>query len=192
MNPKRGGLRAFLAFPSLNLWINVEREMGEESFERRWDWDHARHGGRMSLHKEDCQPTRRVTAFRSRSLKPDSVDIRACLFETRSLGPEDSSMSDNGSASSLPTSPVTAVPDSPGKRTRKLAWDNPQRRGPASVVSETTEGNGDYFTPANLPFSFSSASLALSAVPREWSSSKHGFHGAWLSTLVTHRSLPNP
>ena len=87
-------------------------------------------------------------------------------------------MSENGSISSLPTSPVTAVPDSPLKRIRKLVRDNPQRSGPASVISETTEGNGDYFGSANLPFSFSSASLALSAVPQEWSSSKHGFHGA--------------
>ena len=86
-------------------------------------------------------------------------------------------MSDNGSVSSLPTSPLTAVPDSPTKRIRKLAWDNPSRKGPASVVSEATEGNGDYFGPANLPFSFSASSLALSAVPQEWSSSKHGFHG---------------
>ena len=92
-------------------------------------------------------------------------------------------MSDNGSISSLPTSPLTAVPDSPVKRTRKLAWDNQSRRGPGSVISETTEGNGDYFGPANLPFSFSSTSLILSAVPQEWSSSKHGFHGAWSSNL---------
>lgn len=100
-------------------------------------------------------------------------------------------MSESGSVSSLPTSPVTAVPDSPNKRTRKLAWDNLQRRGPASVVSETTEGNGDCFGPANLPFSFSSASLALSAVPQEWSSSKHGFHA--ISTVVNNphkRSAP--
>ena len=90
-------------------------------------------------------------------------------------------MSDNGSTSSLPTSPLTAVPDSPTKRIPKLARDNQSRRGPTSVVSETTEGNGDYFGPANLPFSFSSASLVLSAVPQEWSSSKHGFHGAFPS-----------
>ena len=96
-------------------------------------------------------------------------------------------MSDNDSVSSLPTSPVTVVPDSPKKRNRKLAqWDNPQRTGPASVVSETTEGNGDYFGPANLPFSFSSASLALSAVPQEWSSSRHGFHGMPPSGLIVH------
>ncbi|KAF9651471.1 Vps54-domain-containing protein [Thelephora ganbajun] len=100
-------------------------------------------------------------------------------------------MSDNDSVSSLPTSPVTAVPDSPTKPIRKLTRDNLQRRGAASVVSETTEGNGDYFGSANLPFSFSSASLALSAVPQEWSSSKHGFHA--ISTVVNNphkRSAP--
>ena len=47
-----------------------------------------------------------------------------------------------------------------------------------------TEGNGNYFGSANLPFSFSLASLALSAVPQEWSGSKHRFHSAWLSSSI--------
>lgn len=81
--------------------------------------------------------------------------------------------SDNGSESSLPVSPTTTVPDLPFIRTNRAAA---QRRG--SVFSETTEGYGDYnASNANLPFSFSSASLALAAVPQEWSSAKHGFHG---------------
>lgn len=89
-------------------------------------------------------------------------------------------MSDNGSTVSLPTSPVTAVPDSPAKRIRRLARDDQPRRGPASITSETTEANGGYPGSVNLPFNLSSVSLALAAVPHEWSSSKHGFHGAWL------------
>jgi vacuolar protein sorting-associated protein 54 len=51
-------------------------------------------------------------------------------------------------------------------------------------VSETTEGRGGggeyYFgvSPRVDLFGVSSTALAQGALPMEWSSSKHGFHGA--------------
>jgi vacuolar protein sorting-associated protein 54 len=85
-------------------------------------------------------------------------------------------MSDHSSSSSLPTSPVTNLPELP------YIKQQARRTGPGSIFSETTEGYGDYTT--NLPFTFSSASLALAAVPQEWSSAKHGFHGPLLHPHV--------
>ena len=157
----------------------VEREVREESFEQRRDWDQARHE-EQRVNLGLSTDAVRVSIARPSFGRPD---VHVSLSRRLPLHPP-LPMSENGSSSSLPTSPVTAVPDSPARRIRKFARDNSQRRGPASVVSETTEGNGDYFGSANLPFSFSSASLTLSAVPQEWSSSKHGFHGQWLSGLA--------
>lgn len=48
-------------------------------------------------------------------------------------------------------------------------------------MSETTEGRGgDYFgvSPRMDLFGVSSTALAQGALPMEWSSTKHGFHGA--------------
>jgi len=54
MNPERWRFRAFLAFPSADGWVCVEREEGEESLERRRNWDHARHGERVKLDRQPC------------------------------------------------------------------------------------------------------------------------------------------
>ena len=48
MNPEGRRFRGLLTFPSLNLWVCVEREVSEEGFERRRDWDHARHEERVN------------------------------------------------------------------------------------------------------------------------------------------------
>jgi vacuolar protein sorting-associated protein 54 len=58
-------------------------------------------------------------------------------------------------------------------------------------VSGTTEGRGgDYFNlPTPTPFPLgalnaSTANLTLGALPDEWSSSKHGFHGMQMQTRL--------
>ncbi|KAI5124293.1 hypothetical protein M0805_008901 [Coniferiporia weirii] len=104
-------------------------------------------------------------------------------------------MSDEQSAASTsrPGSPVAPLPDFSGARPYRFAWDAASRRqGPASV-SGASEGRGDYFAyrPALGNFNFSSASLALGAIPSEWSSARYGFNA--ISTLVNSphkRSAP--
>lgn len=88
-------------------------------------------------------------------------------------------MSDYTSNPSRPGSPVGDLPEIPNARPYRFTWDASRRKGPGSV-SETTEGRGDYFgaAPKLDLLGTSSNSLALGALPSEWSSSKHGFHGA--------------
>ncbi|KAJ7940357.1 Vps54-like protein-domain-containing protein, partial [Mycena leptocephala] len=107
-------------------------------------------------------------------------------------------MSDHSSSNlSRPASPVSPLP--PTARPYRFNWD-PAQRGPESV-SGTTEGR-DYFAgPSRLNlFNTSSATLALGALPPQWSSSTHGFHA--ISTVLNnphkrqappkaHSSLPS-
>ena len=92
-------------------------------------------------------------------------------------------MSDYTSSPSRPASPVGALPDLPTPRPSayRFNWDPASRRpGPASV-SETTEGRGDYFTTTPKVDIYGATSSAAnvhpSALPSQWSSAKHGFHG---------------
>lgn len=94
-------------------------------------------------------------------------------------------MSDQQSeaSTSRPGSPIPPLPEFSNARPYRFAWDAATRRpGPASV-SGTSEGRGDYFAyrPALGNFNFSSASLAVGAIPSDWSSAKHGFNGACIS-----------
>ncbi|KAH8117189.1 Vps54-domain-containing protein [Phellopilus nigrolimitatus] len=95
-------------------------------------------------------------------------------------------MSDQQSiaSTSRPGSPVAPLPDFSSARPYRFAWDAAARKaGPASV-SGASEGRGDYFAyrPTLGNFNFSSASLALGAIPPDWSSSRYGFNA--ISTLV--------
>lgn len=94
------------------------------------------------------------------------------------------SMSDsNTSGISRPTSPVPALPDT--ARPYRFNWDPASRQpGPESVSGTTTDGRGpDYYNAiprlGHLNLNSSTATLSLGALPVEWSSSKHGFHGTW-------------
>jgi vacuolar protein sorting-associated protein 54 len=92
-------------------------------------------------------------------------------------------MSDSESIPSRPVTPVSALPDLiHTARPYRFTWDPASRRPGPESVSGTTEGRGggDYFSAQpRLGFlhTSSTATLALGALPTEWSSSKHGFHG---------------
>jgi vacuolar protein sorting-associated protein 54 len=90
-------------------------------------------------------------------------------------------MSDHSSSPSRSGTPVGDLPGVPAARPYRFTWDpSSRRKGPGSV-SETTEGRGgDYFgvMPRVDLNGVVSTSLAQEALPMEWSSSKHGFHGA--------------
>jgi len=102
-------------------------------------------------------------------------------------------MSEISSAPSRPTTPAYAsVIQTPTTRPYRFTWDHSSRPGPESV-SGTTEGRGgDYVNqPIPIPTPFplgtlntSTVNLALGALPAEWSSSKHGFHGTPLHLLL--------
>lgn len=102
-------------------------------------------------------------------------------------------MSEISSAPSRPTTPAYAsVIQTPTTRPYRFTWDHSSRLGPESV-SGTTEGRGgDYVNqPIPIPTPFplgtlntSTTNLALGALPTEWSSSKHGFHGTPLHLLL--------
>jgi vacuolar protein sorting-associated protein 54 len=91
-------------------------------------------------------------------------------------------MSESGESSSI-VAPETPLPDT--ARPFRFTWDPSaaRRPGPESVSGTTTGGREDYFATrlGELPFNASGATLALGALPADWSSSKHGFHGAWLA-----------
>jgi vacuolar protein sorting-associated protein 54 len=75
-------------------------------------------------------------------------------------------------------SPVNVQLGTQSARPYRFTWDpSTYRLGPGSV-SEGTDARGD-FTNYLLPDVFDTAptSLPLGALPTEWSSSKHGFHG---------------
>lgn len=91
-------------------------------------------------------------------------------------------MSDQQSlaSTSRPASPVGQLPDFSTSQPFRFAWDaSARKQGPASVSGTTTDGRGDYFAyrPSLGNLNFSTASLALGAIPPEWSSAKHGFNG---------------
>ena len=88
-------------------------------------------------------------------------------------------MSDRMSSPSRPTSPVGPLPDiATARPAYRFNWDASRRQGPGSI-SETTEGRGDYFNATPRVDIYGTASTSVvNAVPSQWSSSKHGFHGA--------------
>ncbi|KAI0034492.1 Vps54-like protein-domain-containing protein, partial [Vararia minispora EC-137] len=99
-------------------------------------------------------------------------------------------MSDYTSNPSRPPSPVGSLRDVPSARqpAYRFQWDGTRKPGPGSVLSEATEGRGDYFnaTPRVDIYgaSGSATNLVLDVVPEEWSSSRHGFHA--ISTVVNN------
>ncbi|KAI0748630.1 Vps54-like protein-domain-containing protein [Daedaleopsis nitida] len=109
-------------------------------------------------------------------------------------------MSDFSSTPSRPASPVGDLPSFNTSRSYRFNWDA-RRPGPGSV-SETTEGRVDFLggAPYDVYNNVSLTSLALGALPPEWSSSKHGFNA--ISNVVNnphkksappkaHSSLPS-
>ena len=94
-------------------------------------------------------------------------------------------MSDYTSSPSRPGSPVALSPDPPTARPNayRFNWDPSTRLPGPGSVSEATEARGDYFslTPRVDIYGASSSSVTsqLGAVPSQWSSAKHGFHGAF-------------
>ncbi len=88
-------------------------------------------------------------------------------------------MSDYASTSSRPASPVADLPNITTARPYRFTWDAANRRPGPGSISETTEGRGDYFgqTASYELHTSSATSLPLGAVPSDWSSSIHGFHG---------------
>ncbi|KAF9469270.1 Vps54-like protein-domain-containing protein [Collybia nuda] len=99
-------------------------------------------------------------------------------------------MSDSESITSRPVTPVSALPDLPNTaRPYRFTWDPASRKPGPESVSGTTEGRGggDYFSAQpRLGFlnTSSTATLALGALPTEWSSSRHGFHA--ISTVLNN------
>lgn len=89
-------------------------------------------------------------------------------------------MSDYTSNSSRPASPVAVSPDPLTARPQayRFNWDAAARlQGPGSV-SETTDARGGYFSSTpRVDIYGASSSSQLAAVPSQWSSAKHGFHG---------------
>ncbi|KAI0371696.1 Vps54-domain-containing protein [Pilatotrama ljubarskyi] len=90
-------------------------------------------------------------------------------------------MSDYASTPSRSASPVGELPSFSASRPAayRFHWDPATRRPGPGSVSETTEGRGDYFgkdAPYDVYNNGSLASLALGALPPEWSSSRHGFN----------------
>ncbi|KAL5529345.1 hypothetical protein ACEPAG_5330 [Sanghuangporus baumii] len=87
-------------------------------------------------------------------------------------------------STSRPGYPIPPLPDFPNARPYRFVWDASARRTGPGSTSGTSEGRGDYFAyrPALGNFNFSSTSLALGAIPSDWSSAKHGFNA--ISTLV--------
>ena len=100
-------------------------------------------------------------------------------------------MSDSSSILSRPSSPLLDL--LPAARPYRFTWDPTSRRPGPESVSGTTEGRGggDLFSAQpRLSFLNNSSSLSLQqgALPSEWSSSKHGFHGS-LSSINQNLGL---
>ncbi|KAK2466748.1 hypothetical protein APHAL10511_001006 [Amanita phalloides] len=93
-------------------------------------------------------------------------------------------MSEPGS--SPPSPSATLPPDLPTARPFRFTWDPASRRRGPESVSGTTDGRGaDYIAPT-LGFlnTSSTATLPLTALPAEWSCSRHGFNA--ISTVLNH------
>lgn len=90
-------------------------------------------------------------------------------------------MSDYASSSSRPATPVGDLPNfASTPRPYRFNWDTGNRKpGPGSVASEATEGRGEYFASNAIYdlYNTSATSLTTAALPSEWSSTLHGFHG---------------
>ncbi|KDQ60899.1 hypothetical protein JAAARDRAFT_709192 [Jaapia argillacea MUCL 33604] len=99
-------------------------------------------------------------------------------------------MSESSFTPSRTGSPIQPPPEpQPAPQPFRFNWDSGTRKGPGSV-SETTEGRGgDYFASGATVrldglLNASTTSLALGALPPDWSSSKHGFHA--ISTVLNN------
>ncbi|KAF8643808.1 hypothetical protein AX16_008826 [Volvariella volvacea WC 439] len=95
------------------------------------------------------------------------------------------------STPSRPASPVGALPDNltSARQTYRFTWDPAARRpGPESVAGTTEGGRGadQFATQPRLGFlnTSSATTLAMSSIPSEWSSAKHGFHA--ISTVLNN------
>ena len=95
-------------------------------------------------------------------------------------------MADSASISTLsrapsPDIPQTARPQQPFR----FQWDNASRKGPASVYSETTDARADIPPlPIRPELNTNLSTFAAGALPSEWSSSRHGFHGTFVLDLA--------
>ena len=103
-------------------------------------------------------------------------------------------MSDHSSTPSRPATPVAELPSTSQVRPYRFTWDptSARRTGPGSV-SATTEGHAEYYgnaTPYDLYGNASLASLQHGALPAEWSSTKHGFHGTYTTVLPAYYDSP--
>ena len=93
-------------------------------------------------------------------------------------------MSDTSTSPSRVGTPVSVAGDEiHTARPYRFTWDPSTRKPGPESVSGTTEGRGDYFHTQLPPLGFlntSTTTLAVGALPEEWSSTRHGFHGSCL------------
>lgn len=97
-------------------------------------------------------------------------------------------MSDTSTSPSRVGTPVSVVGDEiHTARPYRFTWDPSTRKPGPESVSGTTEGRGDYFHTHLPPLGFlniSTTTLAVGALPEEWSSTRHGFHA--ISTVLNN------
>jgi vacuolar protein sorting-associated protein 54 len=88
-------------------------------------------------------------------------------------------MSDHSSSPSRAQTPVSTLPEHiHTARPYRFNWDPSSRKPGPESVSGTTEGReGDYFSAEPRLNLNTPTTLPLGALPLEWSSAKHGFHG---------------
>src|ERR1700733_2267460 len=88
-------------------------------------------------------------------------------------------MSDHSSSPSRAASVVDLSPGIQTARPYRFTWDPSTRMPGPGSVSEATEGKGDYIESRLRPDALNAnlTTLAPGALPAEWSSTKHGFHG---------------
>lgn len=99
--------------------------------------------------------------------------------------------SESSPSSSRPETPLAASPEPQTARPYRFNWDPATRRPGPESVSGTTEGRGDYFyaQPRVDFLDNASSTLAVGALPSEWSSSRHGFHGMCIEYYPEHHTL---
>src|SRR5262245_30057448 len=99
-------------------------------------------------------------------------------------------MSDHSSSATRPVSPVAGAP--PTARPYRFTLDPgaARRPGPGSVSEATEPAQAEYVVAQPRPDLLPSAStLVVGALPADWSSSKHGFHGLCTSSDIAYCEL---